>query len=233
MREIAQPPASCEAETSKESIKTKTESGNCFCIPVVYIQYREREKEKVGDRPAKLNEKKRDRELEGKKTYTLRVQQFWTGRQKTSKATHKKLPQRGGPLYISPCFSGERSPGTSAKLARDGATDSRDGEMLPPCVPRDYNAPQSLCAGLCSSVKRDKISPVLQTTYNSQMWSGRLDTISFDRVSSMRTAKIPHPLVRNPPIRKIPGFVPADKPRPEHRLVFVIHAGLRLFLKLH
>ena len=40
----------------------------------------EREKEKVGDRPAKLNEKKRDRELEGKKTYTLRVQQFWRGR---------------------------------------------------------------------------------------------------------------------------------------------------------
>ena len=44
------------------------------------MEYREREKEKVGDRPAKLNEKKRGRELEGKKTYTLRVQQFWRGR---------------------------------------------------------------------------------------------------------------------------------------------------------
>ena len=89
--------------------------------------------------------------------------------------------------------------------------------MLPPCVSRDYSAPQSLRAGLRSSVKREKIWPVLQTTYNSQMWSGRLETISFDRVSSMRKAKIPHPLVRNPPIKKIPGFVPADKPRPEHR----------------
>ena len=28
-------PASCIAETSKESIKTKTENGNCFCICVV------------------------------------------------------------------------------------------------------------------------------------------------------------------------------------------------------
>ena len=27
-------PASCEAETTKELIKTKTESGNCFCIRV-------------------------------------------------------------------------------------------------------------------------------------------------------------------------------------------------------
>lgn len=52
----------------------------------------------------------------------------------------------------------------------------------------------------------------------------------------MRTAKIPHPLVRNPPIQKIPGFVPADKPvaicmGPTHRLTFAIHTGLRLFLK--
>ena len=31
------------------------------------MEYREREKEKVGDRPAKLKEKKRDRELEGEK----------------------------------------------------------------------------------------------------------------------------------------------------------------------
>ena len=26
-----------------ESIKTKAESGNCFCIPVDYMEYRERE----------------------------------------------------------------------------------------------------------------------------------------------------------------------------------------------
>ena len=35
MREIALPPAPCEAETTEESIKMKTESGNCFCIGVV------------------------------------------------------------------------------------------------------------------------------------------------------------------------------------------------------
>ena len=43
------------------------------------MEYREREKEKVDDRPAKLNEKKRDRELEGKKkakeTYFLEEEQ--------------------------------------------------------------------------------------------------------------------------------------------------------------
>ena len=33
-REIAWPPASCEAETTEELIKTKTESGNCLCIRV-------------------------------------------------------------------------------------------------------------------------------------------------------------------------------------------------------
>ena len=31
-RKSVWPPSSCEAETTKESIKTKTESGNCFCI---------------------------------------------------------------------------------------------------------------------------------------------------------------------------------------------------------
>ena len=34
-RESVWPPASCEAETTKESIKTKTESGKYFCIRVV------------------------------------------------------------------------------------------------------------------------------------------------------------------------------------------------------
>ena len=34
-REIAEPPESCKAEATKESIKTKTESGNCFSLRVV------------------------------------------------------------------------------------------------------------------------------------------------------------------------------------------------------
>lgn len=44
--------------------------------------------------------------------------------------------------------------------------------------------------------KRKKVSAVLQT------WPGRLETISFDIVSSKRTAKTPQPLVRNLPIKK-------------------------------
>ena len=59
----------------KESIKTKTESGKCFCFHAVLsiklklivmstnLQYRARERQKSG-RPAKLNEKKGDRDLE-------------------------------------------------------------------------------------------------------------------------------------------------------------------------
>ena len=38
--------ASCEAETTKQSITTKTESGNCLCIRVIMstnLEYRERE----------------------------------------------------------------------------------------------------------------------------------------------------------------------------------------------
>ena len=34
-RESVRPPTSCEAETTKESIKTKTESGKFFCVRVV------------------------------------------------------------------------------------------------------------------------------------------------------------------------------------------------------
>ena len=44
--------------------------------------------------------------------------------------------------------------------------------------------------------KRKKVSAVLQT------WPGRLETISFDIVSSKRTAKTSQPLVRNLPIKK-------------------------------
>ena len=50
-RESVWPPASCEAETTKESVKTKTESGKFFCIKT-------EKKRKWGDRPAKLNEKR-------------------------------------------------------------------------------------------------------------------------------------------------------------------------------
>ena len=57
-RESVWPPASCEAETTKESIKTKTESGKCFCIRVVLsiklrlivmstnFKYRERDRQR-------------------------------------------------------------------------------------------------------------------------------------------------------------------------------------------
>ena len=117
----------------------------------------------------------------------------------TLKVTNNQPAEQA--LFSPRGFSGERNPGASAELAR-AEQDTRNGKMLPPCVSRDYSAPQSLRAGLRSSVKREKISPVLQTTYNSQMWPGRLEKISFDRVSSMRIAKIPHPLVRNPPLKK-------------------------------
>ena len=69
--------------TTEESIKTKRESRNCFCILVVLsfklrlivmstnLEYRE----KVGDRLAKRNEKKSNRELEQKiRSYLLEEQ---------------------------------------------------------------------------------------------------------------------------------------------------------------
>ena len=53
------PPGSCEADTTKESIKTTTESGKCFCIRVFFLsiklrlivmstimEYRERERQR-------------------------------------------------------------------------------------------------------------------------------------------------------------------------------------------
>ena len=61
-QESLRPPACCEAEPTKESIKTKTESGNCFCIRVVLsiklrlivmstnLNYRERESRATGRR---------------------------------------------------------------------------------------------------------------------------------------------------------------------------------------
>ena len=68
---------SCKAETTKESIKTKAEIvsvsvlskvlsiDKSSCPPIWNIeQEKDREKEKVGGRPAKLNEKKGDKYLE-------------------------------------------------------------------------------------------------------------------------------------------------------------------------
>ena len=58
-RESVWPPASCEADTTKESIKTRTESGKCFCVRVFFssiklrlivmstnLEYRERERQR-------------------------------------------------------------------------------------------------------------------------------------------------------------------------------------------
>ena len=53
------------------------------------------------------------------------------GGRKTSKATHIKLPQRGGPLYIFPRFLGERSLGASAKLAREEQQTRGTGKCFP------------------------------------------------------------------------------------------------------
>ena len=69
---------SCKAETTKESIKTKTKSGNYVSVlskilsldklscPQIWNieQDKDREKEKVCGRPAKLNEKKGNNDLE-------------------------------------------------------------------------------------------------------------------------------------------------------------------------
>ena len=83
---------SCEAKTTNESIKTKTESRNCFCIHVVLSiklrlivscpqiwnkeKEKDREKENVGDRTVKVNEKKTDRqperEIKRKETFFVR-----------------------------------------------------------------------------------------------------------------------------------------------------------------
>ena len=69
-------PASCEAETTKESIKTKTESGNCFCILLCKVlsldqlscpqmwkieEEKDREKEKVR---RQASEAQREKELD-------------------------------------------------------------------------------------------------------------------------------------------------------------------------
>ena len=75
-QESVWPPASCEAETTKESIKTKTESGNCFCILLSKVlsldlwscpqiwkieKEKDREKEKVR---RQASEAQREKELE-------------------------------------------------------------------------------------------------------------------------------------------------------------------------
>ena len=69
------PPASCEADTTKESIKTKTESGNCFCIRVALsinlrlivmstnLEYREIERQGEKESRATGHEAQREKEL--------------------------------------------------------------------------------------------------------------------------------------------------------------------------
>ena len=59
-RESVWLPASCEAETAKESIKTKTESGKFFCIRVfrlivmlTNLENRERERQRKRESKAK------------------------------------------------------------------------------------------------------------------------------------------------------------------------------------
>ena len=128
-------------------------------------------------------------------------------------------------LYFPPFFR-RAKPGGKRKASARGATDTCEGKMLPPWVSRVYSAPQLLRAGLRSSVKREKISPVLQTTYNSQMWP--LETISLDRVSLMRRAK-------TPTLRF--GTLDASLQVgqwlivPDSYTCIAIHTGLRQFLK--
>ena len=71
-------PAGCEAETTKELIKTKTGSGNCFCIRVFWIiklrlivmstnlEYRARERERKREsrrQASETQQEKGDRDL--------------------------------------------------------------------------------------------------------------------------------------------------------------------------
>ena len=89
MRESVWPPASCEADTTKESIKTRTESGKCFCIRVFFssiklrlivmstnLEYRERERQRqreiraTGQRSS-TRKRARAREKKQKETFSV------------------------------------------------------------------------------------------------------------------------------------------------------------------
>ena len=75
-RESERQPTSCEAETTKESIKTKTESGKFFCIRVVLriklrlivlstnLEYREIERQRKRESRATPSEAEQEKELE-------------------------------------------------------------------------------------------------------------------------------------------------------------------------
>ena len=64
---------SCKAETTKKSIKTKTESGNCFCILGVYsiklrlivmstnLEYRARERQRKRESRRQASEAQREK----------------------------------------------------------------------------------------------------------------------------------------------------------------------------
>ena len=73
-RESVWPPASCEADTTKESIKTRTESGKCFCIRVFFssiklrlivmstnLEYRERERHRKRESRRQASEAQREK----------------------------------------------------------------------------------------------------------------------------------------------------------------------------
>ena len=87
------PPASCKAETTKESIKMKKESGNCFCIRVVQsiklrlivmptnFEYRARERKRKRESRRQASEDQRekcDRDLE--REIKLKEKFFFLGR---------------------------------------------------------------------------------------------------------------------------------------------------------
>ena len=70
-RESVWPPASCEAETTKESIKTKTESGK----EERKRKRKDREKEKVGRQSEAQREKEVERETKNKGRHFLLEEQ--------------------------------------------------------------------------------------------------------------------------------------------------------------
>ena len=95
------------------------------------MEYREREKEKVGDRPAKLNEKQRQR-ARGKENIhswgsTVVEREVYRKPQRP----HIKSCYREKDPYIFPRFSGERSPGASAKLTREEQQRRATGKCFP------------------------------------------------------------------------------------------------------
>ena len=89
-RESVWPPASCEADTTKESINTKTESGKCSCIRGFFflsiklrlivmstnLEYRKRERQRKREiratgRQSSTSKGARAREKKQKETFSV------------------------------------------------------------------------------------------------------------------------------------------------------------------